>query len=247
MAIPRIDNAVQFDDALPKSVDVVIIGGGIIGLCTAWFLNKSGKSVFICEKGRVAGEQSSRNLGWVRQQGRDESEVPIMIDAMTTWQEMSNEIGDEIGFRREGTLYLARNEKERVALESWLKVAEQYQLDTRAVSTKEIDCMVTGNTAQWCGGILTESDGRAEPFTTGPAIAGYMHAAGVGIKENCAVRCLNLDANQVKGVVTEHGRIKADKVVLAGGAWSSRFLGNHDLPLPQLQIRTTVTRTDGCE
>jgi glycine/D-amino acid oxidase-like deaminating enzyme len=49
---------VQFHDALPDSVDVVIIGAGVIGISTAWFLAKRGVSVLVCEKGRVAGEQS---------------------------------------------------------------------------------------------------------------------------------------------------------------------------------------------
>ena len=58
--------------AVPPGADVVIIGGGIIGISTAWFLARQGIDVVVCEKGLVAGEQSGRNWGWVRQQGRDE-------------------------------------------------------------------------------------------------------------------------------------------------------------------------------
>ena len=60
---------VTFNDLLPDQVDVVVIGGGIIGLSSAWFLARAGVSTLVCEKGRVAGEQSSRNWSWVRQQG----------------------------------------------------------------------------------------------------------------------------------------------------------------------------------
>lgn len=56
---------------LPAEADVVIIGAGIVGTAAAYYLAKSGKSVVLCEKGRVAGEQSSRNWGFVRQQGRN--------------------------------------------------------------------------------------------------------------------------------------------------------------------------------
>ncbi|GMQ76407.1 MAG: hypothetical protein BMS9Abin01_1684 [Gammaproteobacteria bacterium] len=65
---------VAFSDPLPEAVDVVIIGAGIVGTSTAWFLARRGAKVLLCEKGRVAGEQSSRNWGWVRQQGRDSAE-----------------------------------------------------------------------------------------------------------------------------------------------------------------------------
>ncbi len=52
---------------LPGQTDVIIVGGGIIGVMTAYFLAERGRSVLLLEKGRIAGEQSSRNWGWVRQ------------------------------------------------------------------------------------------------------------------------------------------------------------------------------------
>ena len=64
-----------------SAADVVVIGGGVIGVCTALFLAEAGKRVVLLEKGRIAGEQSSRNWGWIRQQGRDPDEIPIMAEA----------------------------------------------------------------------------------------------------------------------------------------------------------------------
>ena len=93
------DNApLTFRDPLPTSVDVVVIGGGVIGTSTAWFLRQAGSSVLVCDKGRVAGEQSSRNWGWIRQQGRDAAEVPIAMDSVNLWESISREIGEDIGF-----------------------------------------------------------------------------------------------------------------------------------------------------
>ena len=76
----------EFAAALPNECDVVVIGAGIIGIMSAWYLARLGLRVVVCEKGRVAGEQSSRNWGWVRQQGRDLAELPIMIEANRIWQ-----------------------------------------------------------------------------------------------------------------------------------------------------------------
>ena len=93
---------VTFQDPLPASVDVVVIGGGVIGISTAWFLRKRGSSVLVCEKGRVAGEQSSRNWGWIRQQGRDAAEVPIAMDSV-------NRVGTIVeGDRRRHRLHAVR-------------------------------------------------------------------------------------------------------------------------------------------
>ena len=58
---------VRFSDSLPEAIDVVVIGGGVIGVSTAWFLAAEGLSVLVCDKGRVAGEQSSRNWGWQKE------------------------------------------------------------------------------------------------------------------------------------------------------------------------------------
>ncbi len=54
----------------PESAEVVIVGAGVAGISAAWFLHQAGVKVVVCEKGVVAGEQSSRNWGWIRQQGR---------------------------------------------------------------------------------------------------------------------------------------------------------------------------------
>ncbi|MBT3562973.1 MAG: FAD-binding oxidoreductase, partial [Gammaproteobacteria bacterium] len=108
---------IEWQDSLPDSVDVVIIGAGVIGISTAWFLAKHGVSVLVCDKGRVAGEQSSRNWGWVRQQSRDAAELPIMIDSINTWESLSKELGEDIGFAREGVLNVAATDADLASRE----------------------------------------------------------------------------------------------------------------------------------
>ena len=85
---------VRFSDPLPAEADVAIIGGGVAGVATAYFLAKRGRRVVLCEKGRIAGEQSSRNWGWVRQQGRDWAELPIMIESNRIWRGLAAETGE---------------------------------------------------------------------------------------------------------------------------------------------------------
>lgn len=70
-------NRINGDERLPALVDVVVIGGGVIGVSAAYHLAKKGLSVALVEKGHVGGEQSSRNWGWCRQQGRGREEIPL--------------------------------------------------------------------------------------------------------------------------------------------------------------------------
>ncbi|MDE3240431.1 MAG: FAD-binding oxidoreductase [Paracoccaceae bacterium] len=236
----------RFADPLPARADVVVIGGGIMGVMTAWHLRAQGLSVVVCEKGRVAGEQSSRNWGWIRQQGRDAAELPIMIEAAAMWPGLSAAAGVDLGYRRTGVMYIARTEAQRAGHEAFLRLARGHDLDTKMLTADQVRARLPG-AGDWPGGILggmiTESDGRAEPWVTVPALAAALQGQGGTIREDCAVRCLDIAAGRVAGVVTEAGRIACDAVVLAGGSWSSLFLRNHGVSLPQLSVISTAAQT----
>jgi glycine/D-amino acid oxidase-like deaminating enzyme len=235
---------VRFSAALPARADVVVIGGGVIGVMTAWFLRERGLSVVVCEKGRIAGEQSGRNWGWVRQQGRDPAELPIMVESLSIWKSLAGQLGDALGFRQTGVLYLAKTEAEIAGFEAWTDHSRAHQLDTRLLTAGETKGMLKGAVAPWKGGLWTASDARAEPWKAVPALATAAADKGVVIREGCAVRGLDLGAGRVSGVVTEAGRIACDHVVVAAGAWSRLFLGRHGIRIPQLSVLASVAATE---
>ncbi|MFC1796413.1 NAD(P)/FAD-dependent oxidoreductase [Pseudomonadota bacterium] len=234
---------VTFKDPLPEAVDVVIIGGGVIGISTAWFLRALGKSVLVCDKGRVAGEQSSRNWGWVRSMGRDLHEVPIAMQSIDIWEQLSLELGEGIGFKRGGIASFARTEQELAELELWLPVAQEYGLDTRVVSSMAANELINAPHGRWKGAVFTPTDGRAEPFSAVKTIAEGLQARGGLVREACAVRTIDQQAGKVCGVCTEQGYVKTQLVVCAGGVWSSLLLSNMGIRLPQLAVKGTVART----
>ena len=87
------------DETLPTQTGVAIIGGGIIGAVTALELSERGIAVTLLEKGIIAGEQSSRNWGWVRQMGRDPSEIPMIVKSTELWKEIGRASCRERGLR----------------------------------------------------------------------------------------------------------------------------------------------------
>lgn len=237
-------SAVRYPGPPPAACDVVIIGGGVIGVMTAWFLAEKGLRVTLCEKGRIAGEQSSRNWGWVRQQGRDPAELPIMIEALRIWKSLAQEFGAGLGFRQEGALYLAKTETEMAGFAAWLPYAQAHGLDTMMQTRGQVAARFAGAADLWCGGIITPSDGRAEPWVAVPMLAGGAVARGAVMVEHCAVRALDLAGGKIAGVVTEAGRIACAHVVLAGGAWSRLFAGAHGVTFPQLSVLASVGATE---
>ncbi len=129
--------------------DVAIIGGGIAGCASAYNLAKRGLSVVLFEKGEIAGEQSGRNLGFARQQGRDPREIPLMMACNRLWQGLEAELEADVEWRRGGVLYLAKDAAETAGYEAWLEQARGYQLDSRLLSSREAAELLPGMAQDW--------------------------------------------------------------------------------------------------
>lgn len=239
---PRVDPILHKSE-LPSKVDVVVIGGGIIGASTALCLAERGVSVALCEKGHVAGEQSSRNWGWCRKMGRDPVEIPLAVESLRLWEEMAARTGVDVGFRKSGILYLCETSKEAAQHEAWLEHARPFQIDSRLIGPDEIDRLLPGSARRWPAALYTPSDGRAEPEKATTAIANAALRNGAAVLERCAARGIETTAGRVSGVVTEKGSIACSNVVVAGGAWTRLFCGNLGIRFPQLNILGSVMRT----
>lgn len=239
---PAVDRVLS-STALPVRASVVVIGGGIVGAATALFLARKGLSVALCEKGEIGAEQSSRNWGWCRTMGRDAAEIPLALESLRLWRGMNALVGRETGYREPGILYLCETEAEMAAQDAWLEQAKLYQIDARLLRGAAMAAVAPGLVGPVAGGLLTPSDGRAEPSQAAPAIAEAARDAGATVHTQCAVRGVDTQAGRIVAAVTEHGRIDCDAVVLAGGAWSRLLAGNSGIQLPQLKVLSSVLRT----
>lgn len=228
---------------MDRNAEIVIIGGGIIGCATAYYLAKRGVRPVLLEKGEIAGQQSGHNWGFVRQQGRDPLELPLMMECNRIWRTLAAELQADIGWVPRGNLRVAENAARMELYEAWLPIAHAAGLDTRLLGADEVAALLPSMRRRWVGGMYTPSDGHADPVKATQALARAAVAQGARVHTSCVVQAIELAGGAVQGVVTDRGAIRTRTVVCAGGAWSARLLRPLGLRLPQRLVRATAART----
>lgn len=228
---------------LPKECDVVVIGGGIHGASSAYYLTKAGMKVVLLEKDTIASHQSGRAWGFVRQQGRDPVEMPLMMACNRIWQGLEKELNADLEWRQGGVLFVARDGSEMADYEQWIEDTKGFGVETQILDPKGVAKITPGITTPGVGGIYTPSDGQAEPKKAAPAIAKRASELGAVIAEGCGALSIETQGGAISSVVSERGEIKCKYVICAAGAATHKFVAKLGRRLPQQTARGTVIRT----
>jgi glycine/D-amino acid oxidase-like deaminating enzyme len=231
-----------FDATLPRKSEVVIIGGGIVGVCAAWFLAQRGIPVVVCEKGYVGAEQSTRALGWVRVTSRDRRDIALSLDSRRQWAVLTRELGGT-GYRATGLVYTASNSSELDSYERWLEAVREFEPDSRLINARETRALLPECTGKFDGALYTPGDGCAEPTEAPIRIAEGAQRLGARIVTQCAVRGLERSGGRICGVLTERGTVQAGAVLIAAGIWSGLLCRNEGIDLPLLAASSYLLRT----
>ncbi len=231
-------------DSVDK-VDVVVIGGGIIGMATAWNLAKRNKRVKLFEKGRVAGEQSSRNWGSIRSQRRPPAEFPLMLESVRIWETLESELNADLDWRQEGHIRLCYDDKLLEWADTWVPIGREHGLDTRVLAPSECRKLLPHYSAKGLlGALYTSTDGCAEPKKVMTALARSASQFSAQIIEHCAVLEILTKNGMASGVISEQGETRADAIIVCGGVWTSRLLKPLGVHHPSLWVRASAARTE---
>lgn len=231
-----------------NTADVIVIGGGIIGCATAYYLSKRGKSVIVLEASENIGNGgSSRNGGGVRQSGRDPRELPLaMYGIKELWPGLSKELGVDCEYHKDGNLRLGKNDKHKAILQGLTDRAVACGLDVRMIEADEIKKInpylsdeVT--CASWC-----PTDGHANPMVTTLAFYRKARQQGVRFITGAPVTKLRKVKGKLREVYTEDAVYDGDYVVVAAGYESRAILGTIgvDVPMHKELMECLVTEAE---
>jgi len=232
---------------LPERVDVIIIGGGIIGASVAYHLSEKGVSdVLILEKG-LAGEGSTgKCAGGIRTQFSTEINIIFSMYSMEFFNRFKTSLGIDPEFHRIGYLFLASNRSQWDILKSNAALMKSKGLEIDLMSSQDVKFKWPYiNTTDIIGGSFTARDGYAGPYEV---LQGYIKGAkrnGASIIEGIEVVNIESSGGKVTGVVLENGKnILASCVVNAAGPYAGKVAGMLDLDLPVIPLRRQLFFTD---
>lgn len=234
----------QAAESRSRRADVVVIGAGIVGLASAYELASRKLKVYVLEGGEPGIGQSTRNWGFVRQQGRAVEELPIMIEANGMWQELPGRLGADLEWVQGGNLRLTDQPERADDYLRWIETARALGLDSRVVTADEVARIVPGFTGQFALAIFTPSDGQANP---GKVIGSYLRAfesEGGEVYTGSPAREVVTAGGRVVGVRTHDGFIASSSVVVAAGTGSGALLRKLGCQVPVHFVSQTVALTE---
>ena len=231
---------------LPRTADVVIIGGGVMGVSTAYHLAARGcRNVVLLEKDEFLGsEATGRCAGGIRYQFSTEINVRLSQLSLPMLERFEEELGQNIDLRWPGYLFLIDNEQDlainrrNVAMQNRLGVASQI-LQREEVAAKVPLLDLSGVIA----GAWHAHDGLADPNGVVQGYAAGARRQGAQIHTGVSVTAICVEGGRIAGVDTTQGPISAPVVVNAAGPWAGQVaaLAGVNLPIAPFRRQIVVT------
>ena len=203
--------------------DVIIVGGGIMGATTAFFLRKRGLSVILLERGLIGQQASGVNFGNVRRAGRYLEQLPLSNRSRALWGRLPELIGEDGEFVQSGHLQLAYNQVQADRMEKYARGAKDYGLDLELISGRMARERFPYLGPEIAAGSYAPVDGHANPRLVAPAFGRAAVREGAQVFENTEIVNVEKDGEDFR-VTAADGRIfRAPVVQVSAGAWADRI------------------------
>lgn len=232
---------------MKNTADVIIVGGGIIGCATAYYLAKSGvRDILVLEASPYIGNGgSSRNGGGVRQSGRDPRELPLaMWGIQNLWPGLSEELGVDTEYTQKGNLRLGKTPAHLKILQGLTDRAVACGLEVRMIDGQEVRSINPFLTDEVIGASWCPTDGHANPLTTTLGFYKKARELGVHFVTGIPVTGLKKVKGRLRKVVTPEGIFEGEKVLVAAGYESRAILDTVDIDVPMVKSKVEALVTE---
>ena len=215
--------------------EVVVIGGGVVGMATAYYTSMRGKDVVLVDKGIPGWEASGRNGGWAGAGGK--AGGAVAAENSTLWSGLEDELGQSIEFVQGGSLHIALTEEEATRIEANAQSSRAAGGEVRVVDLQEMQDILPSVTEKALRGTFNPGGSHANPQLTCEAWRRALERRGVRVRDHTKVTGVMARDGQIKGVETDRGVISSLHVVNAAGPWAhliNEMVGLSSPPRPVL-------------
>lgn len=212
--------------------DVIVVGGGIMGAATAFFLRQRGIAVALIERGLIGQQASGTNFGNVRRQGRYLKQLPLANRSREIWGRLHELLGEDVEFLPSGHLRIAYNDEMTAKIESYASEARHYEFDLELISGNALRDRFPFLGPEVRAGSYSPNDGHANPRLAAPAFARAAKRAGASVFENTEIVLVEKVAGEFH-VEAADGRVfRASQLLISAGAWGNRLSAQFGEPVP---------------
>ena len=229
---------------LPAQVDVVIVGGGVMGTSAAFHLAEAGVRVALCEKNDLASGSTSKAAGGVRANFSDEFNVALGARSLELFADFKNRPGYEIDLHRPGYLFALTHQEDVDLFEKSTKIHKQFNVESRMLTPKEAgELSPLLNTTDLIAASFTPNDGHCTPESVVLGYAGGAKKLGANVITNVEVTGINSHSGEITSVSTSLGEIKTTTVINCAGVWSPKIalMVGLDLPVTPYKRELVIT------
>src|SRR5262250_426692 len=226
---------------------VVIVGGGLMGLSTAFHLRRldPGVDVTVLERASVGAAASGASAAGVRAMGRDPGERRLALESLKRWPELDHELEGQTGYRRGGGLHIALDDKSWDAAPGWATEQRADGVPLETLDARAAREMAPGINPGCLGGVYSPIDGQAGAMATVEAFASAARRLDARVEEGAVVKALVVEDSRVVGIERGDGsRQPCDVAVVTAGAWTTSLLAplGVNLPLHTRPLQMLLTR-----
>jgi sarcosine oxidase, subunit beta len=224
--------------------DVVIVGGGLMGASTAFFLRRRGVSVVLLERGLVGQQASGVNFGNVRRQGRYLPQLPLAHRSRDIWGRLPELIGHDAEFIATGHVRVLYTQEQLADVEKYAADAKGWGLDLQIIRRSELLTKFPFFGPDVIAGSYSPTDGHANPRLAAPAFGRAAKRDGAHVVENCEVRSIEKSGGDFRVSATNGLVVTAPVALICSGAWGGAMSASFGESVPMTPKGPTMGVTE---